>query len=80
MTNTKSKTILRQVLLRRKTDSGTQEDVFWIANELAKINNRVQDEDGIIWTVAEIYNAKSYDNIEEIYKAWKRWADVLDGH
>lgn len=70
--------MLRQVLLRRQLhDAGYSEDVFWIQNELAVVGKRVRDEEGIVWRVQEVYNAKPFSDVDKLRAAWKRWADVL---
>lgn len=79
MTTTKTKHMLRQVLLERPTGNGVAQDVFWIHNDLAKVNKRVQDEDGTIWTIKEVYNAKDFEDLDKLYSAWSRWKDVLGG-
>ena len=80
MTTTKTREIVRQVLLRRPCDNGYREDVYWIRNDLAKLNKRVKDEDGKIWTVAEVYSARPCEDLDAWREAWKKFADVLDGH
>ena len=83
--------LLRQVLLTRRVPhyvdglggelahESERRDVFWIDAELAKVGKRVRDEDGRVWTVAEVYNAKPFTDIEKQRAAWKRWAEVLGG-
>lgn len=78
MTTIKSDKMLRQVLLKEL--NGTKQDVFWIDNEVARVGKKVKDEDGIVWVVAEAYNAKLFDDVDKQREAWKRWSDVLDGH
>ncbi len=72
--------MLRQVLLRRPSERGNYEEVFWIANELARKGKHVRDEDGHIWEIVETYSAKSFDDVDAQRAAWKRWSDVLEGH
>lgn len=86
---TTSKEVFRQVLLSRPITpyvkwmqhaDGYKEDVFWIDNKLAKIGKKVKDEDGVIWTIKDVYNAKEFEDIEQQRATWKRFAEVLDGH
>lgn len=82
MTTTKSKgELLRQVLLRRQLhDTGYTEDVFWIQNAMAKVGKRVRDEDGVVWRVQEIYNTKTFHDVDILRDTWKQFFDALDGH
>jgi hypothetical protein len=68
--------MMRQVLLR----SGTKEDVFWIRNEVARVGKRVVDEDGVVWTVAEAYNARPFKDVDRQIRTWAEFAETLDGH
>jgi hypothetical protein len=72
--------MLRQVLLRRPVDNGHAEDVFWIDNTLARVGKRLRDDDGVVWTVIDTYTARPFDDLEAQRDAWKRWAEILDGH
>ncbi len=57
MTATKSKSkMMRQVKLVR--EDRRSEDVFWIDNRQATVGKHVIDEAGVIWRVAEAYNAR----------------------
>lgn len=79
--STKTKTaseMLRQVLLVEEGGSG--QDVFWIRNEVAKVGARVRDEAGTIWRVAEIYNAKRFEDVDLQIRVWAEFAETLDGH
>lgn len=76
---TKSKSeMLRQVLLVE--ESGNKQGVFWIDNDKARVGARVRDEAGKIWRVAEIYNAKSFEDIDRQIRVWAEFAETLDGH
>jgi hypothetical protein len=72
--------MMRQVKLQRRSTTGLKEDVFWIDNELAKPGKRVIDTDGIVWIVAEVYNAKPSKELDIEYEAWREFARTLDGH
>ncbi len=78
--STKTKEQLRQVLMRRPTDAGHVDEVYWIRCDLAKSGRRVRDSDGTVWSIMEIYNTKTVADLEELYSAWKRWEDVLSSH
>lgn len=69
--------ILRQVELSRKSEYGWKHLVVWIDNRLARLDHRVQDDDGIIWTVTALYNKKPFADVAKQREAWKRWAEVL---
>lgn len=75
MTTTKPKAqMLRQVLLR----SGTKQDVFWIRNEIAKAGKRVVDDNGVVWTVIETYNARPFEDVDRQIRTWAESAETLD--
>lgn len=77
MTTVKSSSqMMRQVLLR----SGTKEDVFWIRNEVARVGKKVVDEDGVVWTVTEAYNARPFEDVDRQIRTWAEFAETLDGH
>jgi hypothetical protein len=67
--------MMRQVLLR----SGSKHDVFWIRNEVAKVGKKVVDEDGVVWTVAEAYNARPFKDVDLQIRVWAEFAETLDG-
>lgn len=69
--------MLRQVLLRRPSEHGYYEEVFWIDNAVAKAGKRVRDDDGLIWTIVEIYSARHFEDVDKLRAAWKRFAEVL---
>jgi hypothetical protein len=71
---------LRQVKLQRRSTRGHIEDVFWIEARFAKTGTRVQDEDGIVWVVAEVYNIKKEDDLDKAYGQWREFARKLEGH
>lgn len=71
--------IYRQCELKRPSETGQYTDVFWIDNKLAKLNKRVIDDDGNIWTITALYNARAFKDVEETIKLWKRFKEVLDG-
>lgn len=71
---------LRQVLLRRPSPNGHYEEIFWIANDLARTGKRLRDDDNYVWEVIAIYGAKEFDDVDAQRAAWKRWRDVLEGH
>lgn len=70
--------MLRQVLLVEEGGSG--QDVFWIRNEVARVGARVRDEAGKIWRVAEIYNAKPFEDVDLQIRVWAEFAETLDGY
>lgn len=70
--------MLRQALLVEEDGSG--QDVFWIDNDKARVGARVRDEAGKIWRIAEIYNAKSFDDVDRQICVWAEFAKTLDGH
>lgn len=81
MTTTTSKEVLRQVLLRKPSESGGyNEDVFWIDNKLAKVGKKVVGEDGVVWQIAELYGAREFSDLEIQRGTWKRFADILEDH
>ncbi len=78
MTTTKApKTMLRQVLLVE--DGGAGQAVFWIDNAIAKKGARVVDEAGKRWRVAEIYNARSFEDVDRQIRVWSEFAKTLEG-
>ena len=69
---------LRQVLLRRPSDGGHFEDVFWIQVSLAKVGKRLlSEDDGHVWTVVELYNVRAFEDVEQQRQTWKRFSEVL---
>lgn len=77
MTTVKASTqMMRQVLLR----SGSKQDVFWIRNEVARVGKKVVDDDGIVWTVVEAYNARPFEDVDRQIRVWAEFAETLDGH
>jgi hypothetical protein len=79
MTTTKSKSkMLRQVKLVREGAPG--EDVFWIDNDLARIGKRVVDEAGVVWRVAETYNARPFADVDRQIRVWADFAKTLGSH
>lgn len=71
------KALLRQVLLVE--DGGTGQDVFWIRNDVARKGARVVDEAGKIWRVAEIYNVRSFEDVDRQIRVWSEFAKTLEG-
>ena len=79
MLMTTTKDLLRQVLLRRPSESGGHyEDVFWIDNRWARLGTKVKDEDGVVWQIAELYNVREFIDMEKQRAAWKRFSEVLE--
>ena len=79
MTTTKPQSkMMRQVKLVREGKPG--EDVFWIDNELAKVDKRVVDGAGVIWRVAETYNARPFADVDRQIEVWAEFAKTLGGH
>ena len=74
-TKTPSK-MMRQVKLVR--EDRPAEDVYWIDNELAKVGKRVVDGAGVIWRVAEIYNARPFADVEQQIETWAEFAKTLE--
>lgn len=72
--------MMRQVALVRDSEHGFYEDIYWIDAELAKKGNRVIDESGRVWRVAEIYGLSEHDELDGRRRVWKQFVDVLDGH
>ncbi len=54
--------------------------MFWINNELAKVGKRVVDGAGIIWRVAETYNARPFADVDRQIEVWAEFAKTLGGH
>lgn len=78
MTTTKAnKTLLRQVLLVE--DGGSRQDVFWIDNAVARKGARVVDEAGKRWRVAEVYNVRSFEDVDRQIRVWSDFAKTLEG-
>jgi hypothetical protein len=72
--------VLRQVTLRRASPSGGFYFlVVWIDEPLARVHKLVRDDDGIIWTVAETWGPKLFEEVDKQHAVWKRWAEVLGG-
>lgn len=77
-------TVYRQCMLKRHLSDGSCIiDVCYIPNKFAKkggvlkIKNRHGEfVDG--WTVVEVFDAKTDDELETQHEAHKRWEDVLD--
>ena len=79
MTTPKAKSkMMRQVKLVRECRPG--EDVFWIDNDLAKIGKRVVDGAGVVWRVAETYNARPFIDVDRQIEVWAEFAKTLGGH
>ena len=79
MTTTKAKSrMLRQVKLVREERPG--EDVFWIDNDLAQVGKRVVDEAGVVWKIAEIYNARPFADVDRQIEVWSEFAKTLGDH
>lgn len=79
MTTTKSKSkMMRQVKLVREDRRG--EDVFWIDSVQATVGKRVIDEAGVIWRVAEAYNARPFTDVNRQIEVWAEFAKTLGGH
>ncbi len=70
--------ILRQVMLVRPSEIGEYQDVCWIRNELARVGKRVQDENGVVWTVRELYNSKERDDVLVIANTARNYAEIVD--
>ncbi len=69
---------LRQVMLVRPSETGEYRDVAWIDNRLARVGKRVATEDGVVWTVRALYNAKERDDVLVIADTARRYAEVVD--
>ena len=79
MTTTAPKSkMMRQVKLVREGRPG--EDVFWIDNDLAKVGKRLVDDKGVLWRVAETYNARSFEDVDRQIEVWAEFAKTLGGH
>lgn len=77
--------MLRQVLVECEEVSpngGHVNDVRWIDNKIARHGKRVRCEDGKIWKIIAMYNAKPFEDVDKLRDAWKQWELVLDrgGH
>ena len=68
---------LRQVLLVERFGSG--QDVFWIPRQLAVQGKQVIDEAGKIWTVAEVYNVRKFEDVDRQLRVWAEFAETLNG-
>ena len=79
MTTTKTPSkMMRQVKLVREDKPG--EDVFWIDNDLARVGKRVVDQAGVVWRVAETYNARPFADVDRQIEVWAEFAKTLGGH
>ena len=70
---------MRQVKLTRPVEGGHAEEVCWIANTVARLNHKVKDEDGVVWTVSELYGALPSDTLGVRHSVARAFGDVLDG-
>lgn len=70
--------MLRQVKLHRPVEGGVAEDICWIDNTVAKAGRRVMDEDGVIWTVVEIYGARAFSKVDLTARVAREFAKTLD--
>lgn len=70
---------LTQVLLRQpKVLEGFKEDVFWIQSEFALKGKKVQDEDGVVWTVVAVYGTRPAIEFESWFRGYGETC-VCDG-
>jgi len=60
--------------------NGHAEEIAWIDNEKAKLNKFVEDEDGVVWLVAELYGAKPFSAVDRTARVAREVADVLKDH
>jgi predicted flap endonuclease-1-like 5' DNA nuclease len=70
----------RQVALQQVIPGGFRQDVAWIDADLAMKGRLVRDDDGEIWTVAEVYGARPADVVHAWYTVHKQFRDVLEDH
>ena len=75
----KSGELVTQVKLVQDIVGGLRDSVVWIDHRFARQGKLVRDEDGECWAVAEVYGSHTVDDLMIAHRAWKKWAEVLDG-